>query len=136
MSEGNSTDGVFYGRASTRKHEDSISQQLQWADRTTRQERVQVVREFVDEGIPGDEIALPAGLQAMLVYCEGRHRAGMPVGGVVTHDAGRLFRAGSVRTAGILRRLLEAGVSRLLTNEGWLDLGSDVGRLMHRGPHA
>jgi hypothetical protein len=44
----------------------------------------------------------------------------------MTWDTDRLSRASSIRTAGILSQLLDAGITRLLTNEGEIDLTSDV----------
>jgi DNA invertase Pin-like site-specific DNA recombinase len=134
MLAGNSTRPartVAYYRMSTDRQEDSIPQQQEWAARACRREGAEVVREFSDPGIAGDEIALRPGLQAMIEFCEQRWKAGDPVDAVATWDADRFSRADSIRTAALLCRLMDAGVSRMLTAEGWVDFDDVTDRVLH-----
>jgi DNA invertase Pin-like site-specific DNA recombinase len=110
--------------------EASIPEQRQWALRAARSHGLHLVAEFQDEGVPGSEIAQRAGLSQLLDYCERQARSGHPVGSVVCWDADRLSRASSLRTAGIICRLLDAGVTRMLTNEGWADWTDDTDLLL------
>jgi DNA invertase Pin-like site-specific DNA recombinase len=132
MSTGNSTDdsAVSYYRMSTMGQEASIPEQRQWALRAARANGLQLVAEFRDEGIPGSEIAARPGLTQLLDYCERQARSGRPVGAIVCWDADRLSRASSLRTAGIICRLMDAGVTRMLTNEGWADWTDDTDLLL------
>jgi site-specific DNA recombinase len=120
-----------YFRASTDKQEESIPQQRDWAERTCKREGVAIAASFEDPGIAGDEIKLRPGLQALLDYCERAHKEGRPVDCVVTWNADRFSRADSIRTAAILCRLLDAGVTRMLTSEGWIDFEDDTDRMLH-----
>jgi DNA invertase Pin-like site-specific DNA recombinase len=70
-----------------------------------------------------------SGLAALLAYCEARAESDPPAA-VVVWDGDRLSRADSIRTAVVLDRLITAGVSKLLTADGWIDLESDIDRLM------
>jgi hypothetical protein len=54
-------------------------------------------------------------------FCEERAEAGEPAQAVVCWDGERLSRADSISTAACVSRLVEAGVSRMLTVEGWID---------------
>lgn len=122
---------VAYYRFSDPKQDASIAQQSQWAEAAAPRHGVEIVRAFQDEGIPGDEILSRGGLQALLAFCEQRRQAGGPVRAVVCWDADRLSRADSFRTAGVICRLLDAGVTRMLTNEGWTDWEDDTDRLVY-----
>jgi site-specific DNA recombinase len=121
---------VFYGRMSTTKQEASIAEQHPWAHRTAPREGVEIVREFQDEAIPGDEISRRHGLLAMLDFCVKCHAEGNPIEVVVTCDADRFSRANSIVTNAILAPLMQAGVCRMLTAEGWVDFDDDMDRLM------
>jgi site-specific DNA recombinase len=111
---------------STDRQEDSIAQQRDWALRVCQREGVEVVAAFEDPGIAGDEIKLRPGLQALIEHCE---QGG--VDAVVTWNADRFSRADSIRTAALLCRLLDAGVTRMLTAEGWIDFEDDTDRMLH-----
>jgi DNA invertase Pin-like site-specific DNA recombinase len=65
----------------------------------------------------------------LLAYCEARADSA-PIGAMVVWDADRLSRADSIKTAAVLDRLISAGVSRLLTQDGWTDFNSDLDRLL------
>jgi hypothetical protein len=49
---------------------------------------------------------------------------------VVVWDPDRLSRADSISTAAVIDHLRTAGVSRLLTQEGWVDFDNDLDRLL------
>ena len=70
---------VFYGRMSDDKQETSIPEQREWLAGVKVRENLDVMAEFSDPGIPGDEIRHRPGLQELLEYCEREHRAGRPV---------------------------------------------------------
>jgi DNA invertase Pin-like site-specific DNA recombinase len=128
MSDRNSTTAraVAYYRMSTTGQEKSISQQCEWARRAAGKERVEIVREFEDPGIPGSDIDQRPGLQEMLRFCEDRAHCGYPVGTLVVWDMDRLSRASSIRTAAVIDSLMAAGVTRMLTSEGWTDFGNEL----------
>jgi site-specific DNA recombinase len=121
---------VSYYRRSTNKQEHSIEMQKAWADGAKARFGLDVLREFQDPGIPGDEIEHRPGLHAMLAFCEARHRAGVAVGGVLTYDGERFFRADSFRTASILCRFIEAGASKVYCTEGIIDFENDTDRMI------
>jgi site-specific DNA recombinase len=109
---------------SAAKQEASIPQQKEWAERAARANNVQLVAEFQDDGIPGSDMERP-GLARLLAWC-----AGHDVEAIVCWDADRLSRADSIKTAAVLNILMQSGVTRILTHEGWIDLEDDVDRLL------
>jgi DNA invertase Pin-like site-specific DNA recombinase len=115
---------------STDRQSASIPEQESWAKRAAPAAGVDVVRTFQDDGIAGSEIERRTGLADLLTFCEGRFAAGDPIIAVVVWDADRLSRADSFRTAGVINRLMDAGVTRMLTQEGWVDFDSDLDRLL------
>jgi DNA invertase Pin-like site-specific DNA recombinase len=116
---------------STTKQEASIDQQKDWAGRAAAEHALDVAASFEDPGIPGDEIALRPGLQDMLAFCQAEYERGDPVEVLLTYDADRFSRADSLRTAALLCRFLDCGVSKLVTAEGVIDLEDDTDRLVH-----
>jgi site-specific DNA recombinase len=111
---------------STAKQEASIPEQRDWAHRTTKAQNVELLAEFQDDAICGDEIGRRPGLADLLDYST-RHECDA----VVVWDADRLSRADSFKTAVVLETLRASGVTRLLTQaEGWIDLEDDVDRLL------
>jgi site-specific DNA recombinase len=119
---------VAYYRMSTDRQEASVPQQREWARRAADAHGVAVVAEFQDDGVSGSEIDKRRGLAALLSYCE--RPPGAPVAAVVVWDPDRLSRADSIRTAAVVCRLVDAGVTRLLTQEGWVDFDSDLDRVL------
>jgi DNA invertase Pin-like site-specific DNA recombinase len=115
---------------STIKREASIAEQRQWATHATAREGVEIVKEFQDEAIAGDEIARRYGLLDLVDFCVKAHAAGNPIEAVVTWDADRFSRANSIATNAVLAELMKAGVTRMLTAEGWVDFDDDMDRLM------
>jgi DNA invertase Pin-like site-specific DNA recombinase len=133
MSESHSIRGVTYFRMSTGKAEQeaSIPEQQRWAEHACQAHRVDVVQAFEDPGIPGSELIHRPGLLGLLAFCEAQCQAGTPIDAVVCWDADRFSRADSIRTAACIARLLDAGVSRMLCSEGWIDWGNDVDRVLY-----
>jgi site-specific DNA recombinase len=134
MPEHNSTNGkpvraVAYYRMSTTRQEASIGEQKEWAQKAVARERVEIVRAFEDAAVAGDEIARRPDFLAMLDFCVRCHREGDPVQAVVTWDADRFSRANSIVTNACLAQLIAAGVTRMLTAEGWVDFDDDMDRL-------
>lgn len=126
MSNSTTLRAVAYYRMSSDKQEASIPQQREWARTACARERVEVLAEFADQGIPGSDIEQRPELQRMLVYCRDQARAGRPVERLVCWDLERFSRASSVRTAALLDELMGSGLRYILTQEGWLDLGNDL----------
>jgi site-specific DNA recombinase len=118
---------VAYYRMSTAQQADSIPEQRAWAPKAATANGAEIVREFQDDGIAGDVGDRP-GLMALLSYCEGHPG---DIGAVIVWDGDRLSRADSIKTAVVLDRLISAGVTRLLTQEGWTDFDSDLDRLLY-----
>jgi DNA invertase Pin-like site-specific DNA recombinase len=125
MPEDHSNRPVAYYRMSTAKQEASIPEQRDWAHRAAKTHGVELLAEFQDDGIAGSEIERRPGLAQMLAWC-----ANHDASAVVCWDADRLSRANSIKTALVLDTLMRSGVTRLLTQEGWIDLEDDVDRLL------
>jgi DNA invertase Pin-like site-specific DNA recombinase len=121
---------VFYGRMSDDKQETSIPEQQEWLAGVKVRENLDVVAEFYDPGIPGDEIRHRPGLQDLLAYCEREHQAGRPVEAMACWEFGRFSRANSYRTAAVICRLMDAGCFRVLTNRGWIDFRDQRDRVI------
>lgn len=119
-------DGVRYGRRSTEKQDASLGDQRSWAVSACAAARIRIVAEFEDDGIPGDEILRRQGLQDLFAFIEAEQHAGRPIACLIVWDLDRLSRADSVKTAVILDRLREAGVTRVFTQEGWIDLTDEL----------
>jgi site-specific DNA recombinase len=122
---------VAYYRMSTGRQEASIPEQQGWARPAAKAAGVDLVREFEDEAVAGSETGRRGGLQALLTFCEQEAARGSPVQAVVCWDGDRFSRADSIRTAAAVARLLDAGVSRMLTPEGWTDWEDDVDRVLY-----
>jgi site-specific DNA recombinase len=116
---------VAYYRMSRLKQEASIPEQKEWVQRAAKTHTVELLAHFQDHGISGDEIERRVGLTQLLAWC-----ATHEVEAVVVWDADRLSRADSIKTAAVLNTLMQSGVTRFLTHEGWIDLEDDVDRLL------
>jgi DNA invertase Pin-like site-specific DNA recombinase len=115
---------------STSRQEDSIAQQQAWADPTARREGVEIVRTFADRGIAGDESLTRPDLLAMIEFCAKEAKAGRPVEVLMCWDLDRFSRANSIVMNAMLAQLIDVGVTRVLTREGWLDLDDEIDRAM------
>ncbi|MFO0843261.1 MAG: recombinase family protein [Gemmataceae bacterium] len=120
---------VAYERMSTHRQGESVEDQLAWAERVARVEKLTLVRHFDDPGICGDDARRP-GLAELLAFVDAEFFADRQVSALVVWDLDRLSRASSVRTAAILSRLMDAGVTRVLTRTGWVDLTSEIDLLL------
>src|SRR4051812_8137344 len=132
MSGKNSTTrrAVAYYRASTLQQEASIPEQRDWCRQAAAREGLDLVAEFSDDGVAGSGSEKGPGPNQLLAFAGGRPGA-RRVSVVVCGDGDRLSRASSIRTAAVLDRLMGAGVTHLLTSEGWLDLEDEGDVLLH-----
>lgn len=121
---------VAYYRCSTQQQEASIPQQREWCQPAAVRERLDVVKEFADDGVSGSEVEKRPGLMQLVAFCEQQHKAKRPVGVILCWDADRLSRASSIRTAALLDDLMGAGVTHIFTSEGWIDLEDDADLLV------
>jgi DNA invertase Pin-like site-specific DNA recombinase len=113
MSGKNSTvRGVAYYRHATPIQEAAVARQTEWARRAAWANGVELLAEFADVATAG---GFRPGLAATLAWC-----AAHATHAVVCEDFTRLG-----RTAGVTAALVRAGVTRVLTREGWLDLVPD-----------
>jgi site-specific DNA recombinase len=115
---------------STDKQDRSIPEQRDWAKEAGKARGVDLVADFKDEAIPGSEIERRSGLMALVEFCEAQADARRPISVLVVWDVDRLSRASSIRTAAVLDRLMEAGVTAILTNGEMIDLESDLDVVM------
>jgi site-specific DNA recombinase len=122
---------VAYYRMSTGRQEASIPEQKAWAEKACRKEGVDILRAFEDHGISGSEIGQRPEFLALLTYCEDQAARGTPVEAVVCWDGDRFSRADSIRTAASVARLLDAGVTRMFSAEGWIDWTDDIDRVLY-----
>jgi site-specific DNA recombinase len=132
MSTDHSTDPIpafFYGRVST-ADQTSVPEQRDWARDLAPSEGCNLIGEFTDEGIPGAEIKYRQGLQDMLKAADNLFDLGNGPRVLFVWNLDRLSRADSLRTAGVLGQLLEAGVTRVRTSEGEVDLTNPQDLLM------
>jgi DNA invertase Pin-like site-specific DNA recombinase len=114
---------------STDAQEASVPEQKEWAARAAAANALAVAAEFQDDGISGSEVERRPGLMALLAWCESPPD-GRPVDVILCWNADRLSRADSIRTGAVLARLLDAGVCRLLTAEGWTDFTDETDRIL------
>lgn len=123
--------GLAYYRMSDDDQTDSIPQQKLWAARTSARESIDLAAEFEDGGISGSKTDQRPGLMAALRAAEDAAERGRPFDVLLVWDLNRLSRADSFRTGGIMARLMDAGVSVVLTNaEGTVDLADETQRVM------
>jgi DNA invertase Pin-like site-specific DNA recombinase len=120
-----------YGRNSDEKQDTSLENQRDWAARAARQYNLDVLRRFEDPDIPGDEIELRQGLQALLAYAEDLYRKGQPAEVLLNYDGDRFSRANSIPTGYLLYRLTKAGVTKMITAEGVIDFENETDRIVY-----
>jgi DNA invertase Pin-like site-specific DNA recombinase len=116
----------LYCRCSDPRQDTSVEDQQAWAADQARRDSSRIVASFSDHGIPGDEIEQREGLNDLLAFCQERFDALDPIDRLLIWDTDRLSRANSIRTAGVLEKLLDSGITRIRTPEGEIDLTSDV----------
>jgi DNA invertase Pin-like site-specific DNA recombinase len=123
---------LAYYRMSTAKEEQqaSIPRQKEWATRACALEKLEIVQSFEDAAMSGGKIDQRAGLLALLEEAEKAAHQGRPYGALVCWNLDRLSRADSIRTAGVLARLIDAGIYRIYTIEGWADLSDSTHRVL------
>jgi site-specific DNA recombinase len=121
---------LAYYRRSTEKQEESITQQTEWATRAASHERLDIQRSFQDDAISGGKIDQRSGLLALLDEAERAADRDRPYTALVCWNLDRLSRADSIRTATVLGRLMDAGIHRIYTVEGWQDLSDSTHRVL------
>jgi site-specific DNA recombinase len=117
---------VCYYRMSTDAQEASVPQQREWARPAVAKAGFELAAEFTDEGIPGSEIERRADLQALIEFFETRRRQKRPARALFVWDTDRLSRASSIRTAAVLDRLMQAGLTYIYTPDEVYDLEEDL----------
>jgi site-specific DNA recombinase len=122
--------GVFYGRKSNDDDGSSVEQQREWARTAAQKEGVELVAEFTDQAKKGHETATRTGFLDMLRFCQQEARKRTPVRVVVTWHSNRFSRADSIETNHYLHLFREAGVSRFLTAQKWIDFARGEDRLV------
>jgi DNA invertase Pin-like site-specific DNA recombinase len=118
---GESIRTAAYFRMSDPTQETSIPEQQEWLAGARVREGLEVVGEFADPEIPGDEIMRRPGLQDLIAFCQREHDAGRTVEALACWGFERFSRANSYRTAAVICQLMDAGLYRVLTNKGWID---------------
>ena len=121
---------VAYFRMSTQDQDDSIPQQIEWAEKAAERERVAIVERFADEGVKGHDTRKRTAFHAMLAFCQAEQKAGRPIDAVVCWHLNRFSRADSQETGWFLWEFRKAGVRYILTNERWHDLDRLEDRLL------
>jgi len=117
---------VAYYRMSTMQQTQSIPQQQAWAQEVCAKEGITLVAEFQDEGISGNKTSKRDGFKQMLAYCQ-KHRN---IEAVVCWEASRFSRADVHETGYYIWQFREAGLTRMLTHEGWTDWEQGTQRLI------
>src|SRR5262249_35060644 len=118
-----------YARCSDSKQDRSVPEQIEWLNARAERDGHNLVRVFADEAIPGRDLARE-GFQEMLAWCEGRHRAGSPVRGVIIFLLSRFSRAEPWWTEESWNRLRRAGVRWLITSARTYDLTSRTDHIL------
>jgi site-specific DNA recombinase len=121
---------VAYYRKSNEDDGSSIDQQRQWAHEACQKEGVEIVRDFADQAKKGHETATRTEFHEMLRFCQEEARRGTPIQAVVTWHTNRFSRADSIETNHYLHLFRQAGVSRFLTAQRWIDFARGEDRLV------
>src|SRR5262249_12146554 len=83
-----------------------------------------------DQAKKGHETATRMAFHEMLAFCQEQARRKMPVQVVVTWHSNGFPRADSIETSPYLPLFREAGVSRFLTAQKWIDFARGEDRLV------
>jgi DNA invertase Pin-like site-specific DNA recombinase len=141
MSTDNSTAlvrGVTYFRVSQaegarydgKEHEESITQQNEWAKMAAVREGIEIVAQFNDEGIAGYDNRRRTGFKAMLEFCKKEKRRGQPITAILCYHVNRFSRADGHETGWYIWEFRQAGVDRLLTAQRWFRFDRMEDRIM------
>jgi DNA invertase Pin-like site-specific DNA recombinase len=120
---------VGYGRGSTLRQEASVEDQLAWINRVASHERLDLVRVFSDCGVVGDTMNRP-GLNDLVAFVDAEFYADRQIDALIIWDLDRFSRSSSLHADAVLADLFNAGVTRILTKDGWTDLESAIDLLM------
>jgi DNA invertase Pin-like site-specific DNA recombinase len=121
---------VAYYRKSNEDDGSSIEQQREWARTAAQKEGVEIVREFADQAKKGHETATRTAFHEMLAFCQEQARRRQPISAVVCWHTNRFSRADSIETNHYLHLFRQAGVSRFLTAQKWIDFARGEDRLV------
>jgi site-specific DNA recombinase len=126
---------AFYGRASTSKQETSVPDQRQAVAGLAAKEGYQIVAEFVDDGISGDDTERRTQFQAMLKAAQ---TGGFEV--ILCWSQDRFGRFDPLEAGYWIKPLRDAGVRLETVAEGKIDWDSFAGRIVYsvaqEGKHA
>jgi DNA invertase Pin-like site-specific DNA recombinase len=129
MSESHSTNGApvraaAYYRMSTLRQEDSIDRQRSQVEPYAEKHDYQIVREYIDEGVAGDEIAKRKDFQRMLRDAQaGQFEA------ILCDDKDRFGRFDSIDLGEVVAPLRRKGVWVDTVAQGKIDWNSFAGRV-------
>jgi DNA invertase Pin-like site-specific DNA recombinase len=121
---------VAYYRKSNDDDGSSIEQQRKWAQELAGGGEVIILREFADQSKRGWKNSERSAYHEMLEYCQEQARLKNPIEAVVCWHTNRFSRADSIETGHYLHLFREAGVTRLLTAQKWIDLCRGEDRLV------
>jgi DNA invertase Pin-like site-specific DNA recombinase len=91
--------------------------------------RLEIVKEFQDEGISGGGMKKRDDFLEMLAYCQQEYKKGTAIQAIVCYDSSRFSRASSVETNYFIHLFQQAGVHRLFTFEKEIDFRKEEDRL-------
>src|SRR5262249_57791835 len=113
--------GVAYFRMSSDDQEGSIEQQQEWSNTTTPKENVQVVAEFIDEGLSGTSTAHRPKFLKMLEFVREEARQKRPIDVIVCWDPKPFSRADSQETNWYIWEYRKVGCGLMLTgSHSWI----------------
>src|SRR5262245_48254284 len=131
MSENNSTtrdDGIILTRVSDSK-QSGASSQLAGCRRLAGLHGIGVVAEVNDDGVSGDDLERE-GVVETLALLQKAHRAGAPIGWLITDQSDRLSRADSIDTSEVLAKMRRLGVRKVATPARIFDLYNNLDRTL------
>src|SRR5579871_5867157 len=115
---------VAYYRMSTDKQEDSIDRQRSQVEPYAPKHGYTILRDYMDEGIGGDEVAKRAQFVQMLKDAQrGQFRV------ILCDDKDRFGRFDSIDYGYYVKPLRDAGVKLVTVAQGLIDWNSFAGRI-------
>ncbi len=118
---------VLYLRMSDPRQDESIGQQRDVLMRLIGQKGYTFVREYKDEGIPGDEAESRPGFQQMVRDCKEKNDFDL----ILCWSVSRFGRFHWIKAARWIEPLLDAGVKLETFKDGVFDFDTQAGRMMY-----